>query len=215
MVAYEVSALDHVTRLSQAAADLRKPAQFGCADVFWAECDGKRVPDTRYVVLKYSGSAEEYVTDVSTSAPACFTRISVQGLCRIQDVYRHEAWWQMSAEAPLFSIFDDKMVLSTQPPASIRVELNGRQLADGQELKLQNKSVIEVRYAEVVNRHCDPYKRWMVLFSAQYLHGSLGGRGYIRHQTQNHTRDPVNTLTSGGVMRRDMQLWRLNRHAFY
>ena len=92
----------------------------------------------------------------------------------------------MSAEAPLFSIIDDRIVLSTQPPASVRVELNGRQLADGQELKLQNKSVIEVRYAEVVNRHCDPYKRWMVLFSAQYLHGSLGGRGTQASNAESH-----------------------------
>lgn len=186
MVAYEVSALDHVTRLSQAAADPRKPAQFGRADVFCAECDGKRVSDTRYVTLKHSGSAEEYMTDISTSAPACFTRTSVQGLCRIQDARRREAWLHMSAEAPLFSIIDDRIVLSTQPPASVRVELNGRQLADGQELKLQNKSVIEVRYAEVVNRHCDPYKRWMVLFSAQYLHGSLGGRGTQASNAESH-----------------------------
>ena len=184
MVACGVSALDHAPRLPQAAADLRNPAQFGSADVFWTECDG--APDTRCVALKHSGSAEEYMTDISTSAPACFTRTSVQGLCRLQDARRHEAWLHMSAEAPLFSIIDDRIVLSTQPPASVRVELNGRQLADGQELKLQNKSVIEVRYAEVVNRHCDPYKRWMVLFSAQYLHGSLGGRGTQASNAESH-----------------------------
>ena len=181
MVADEVSALDNGT-LSQAAADLRNPARVGRADVLWAECDG--VPDTRCVALKHSGIAEEYVADICASAPACFTRTSVQGVCRIQ--CRHEAWLHMSGDTPLFVITDDKMVLSTQPPASIRVELNGRQLADGQELKLQDKSVIEVRYAEVVNRHCDPYKRWMVLFSAQYLHGSLGGRGTQASNAESH-----------------------------
>ena len=125
MVACGVSALDHAPRLPQAAADLRNPAQFGSADVFWTECDG--APDTRCVALKHSGSAEEYVADICASAPACFTRTSVQGVCR----YRHEAWLHMSGDTPLFVITDDKMVLSTQPPASIRVELNGRQLADG------------------------------------------------------------------------------------
>jgi hypothetical protein len=198
MVADEVSALDNV---SQAAADLRNPARVGRADVLWAECDG--VPDTRCVALKHSGSAEEYVADICASAPACFTRTSVQGVCR----YRHEAWLHMSGDTPLFVITDDKMVLSTQPPASIRVELNGRQLADGQELKLQDKSVIEVRYAEVVNRHCDPYKRWMLLFSAQYLHGSLGGRGRSRRQNSPfpRARDPVSVSVLRLVAKRDFQ----------
>jgi hypothetical protein len=202
MVADEVSALDNGT-LSQAAADLRNPARVGRADVLWAECDG--VPDTRCVALKHSGSAEEYVADICASAPACFTRTSVQGVCRIQ--YRHEAWLHMSGDTPLFVITDDKMVLSTQPPASIRVELNGRQLADGQELKLQDKSVIEVRYAEVVNRHCDPYKRWMLLFSAQYLHGSLGGRGRSRRQNSPfpRARDPVSVSVPRLVAKRDFQ----------
>jgi hypothetical protein len=198
MVADEVSALDNV---SQAAADLRNPARVGRADVLWAECDG--VPDTRCVALKHSGSAEEYVADICASAPACFTRTSVQGVCR----YRHEAWLHMSGDTPLFVITDDKMVLSTQPPASIRVELNGRQLADGQELKLQDKSVIEVRYAEVVNRHCDPYKRWMLLFSAQYLDGSLGGRGRSRRQNSPfpRARDPVSVSVPRLVAKRDFQ----------
>jgi hypothetical protein len=109
----------------------------------------------------------------------------------------------MSGDTPLFVITDDKMVLSTQPPASIRVELNGRQLADGQELKLQDKSVIEVRYAEVVNRHCDPYKRWMLLFSAQYLHGSLGG--HTRHSPFPRARDPVSVSVLRLVAKRDFQ----------
>jgi hypothetical protein len=37
-----------------------------------------------------------------------------------------------------------------------------------------------------VNRHCDPYKRWMVLFSAQCLHGSLGGRGTQASNAESH-----------------------------
>jgi hypothetical protein len=186
MVSYEVSALEKLTRWSQAANDLRKPAPFGRADVFRAECES--MPDTRYVAVRHSGSAEEYVTNVSTSSPAFFTRHSVQGLCRTRHGYGHEAWLRMSGETPLFIIVDDKIVLSKQPPASIRVELNGRQLVDGQELKLRNKSVIEVRYAEVVEEHGAAYTRWTVLFSAQYLH--LGGREEIRHQTEKHTRDP-------------------------
>jgi hypothetical protein len=195
MVAYKFSALDMGTRSSQAVVPPRKPDHFGRACVFRAACESRRMPytryiamNTRYIAVKHSGSAEEYVANGSTSSPVFFTRHGVRGLSRIRHGYGHEAWLRMSGEPPLFIIVEDKIVLSTQPPASVRVELNGRQLADGQELKLRNKSVIEVRYAEVVEEHGAAYTRWQVLFSAQYLH--LGGREEIRHQTEKHTRDP-------------------------
>jgi len=184
MVAYTVSALGQTTRPAQ--ADARN--QFGRADVFWAECDSRRERDARYVAVKHSGSAEEYVTNVSTCSPAFFTRHSVQGLCRMRA--GHEAWLRMSGETPLFVVVADTLVMCAQPPASIRVELNGRQLAGGEQLKLANQSVVEVRYAEAVNQHgAAAYKRWKVLFSAQY--GHLEAR---RRQTEHGLRDLVNTL---------------------
>jgi hypothetical protein len=104
---------------------------------------------------------------ISPRSPALFSRRSVLGLCGIPPGDAGEAWLRMSRETPLFVIVADHIVMASAPPAAVRAELDGRQLAAGQALPLRHKSVIEVRYAEVVHAACT---RWTLLFSAQYAH---------------------------------------------
>jgi hypothetical protein len=117
------------------------------------------------------GAAEyddpSFVTNISTRSPALFSRRSVLGLCGIPPGDAGEAWLRMSRETPLFVIVADHIVMASAPPPAVRAELDGRQLAAGQALPLRHKSVIEVRYAEVVHAACT---RWTLLFSAQYAH---------------------------------------------
>lgn len=113
-----------------------------------------------------AGHASDSIS-ISPRSPARFSRRSVLGLCGIPPGDAGEAWLRMSRETPLFVIVADHIVMASAPPPAVRAELDGRQLAAGQALPLRHKSVIEVRYAEVVHAACT---RWTLLFSAQYAH---------------------------------------------